>query len=93
AQSAKVLDEAIAARSTFETEHRAVRLDGTVRWTHGWARPRLDHQGAVSGFVGVVADIADRASPTTNGSVFWPTPWRPAPRPTSPAAMPSGPPP
>lgn len=60
AQSAKVLDEAIAARSTFETEHRVVRPDGTVRWTHGWARPRLDHQGAVSGFVGVVADITDR---------------------------------
>jgi len=60
AQSAKVLDEAIAARSTFETEHRVVRPDGTVRWTHGWARPRLDRHGAVTGFVGVVADITDR---------------------------------
>lgn len=60
AESAKVLDEAVATRSTFETEHRVVRPDGTVRWTHNWARPRIDHRGAVTGFVGVVADITDR---------------------------------
>ena len=60
AESAKVLEEAIVTRSTFESEHRVLRPDGTVRWTHGWARPRLDRHGAVTGFVGVVADITDR---------------------------------
>ena len=45
-----------AAAKPYETEHRVVLPDGSIRWTHGWAAPRFDEAGLV-GFTGVVADV------------------------------------
>lgn len=44
----------------YETEHRVVRPDGSIRWTHGWARPLFDDAGRLLAFIGVVADITER---------------------------------
>ena len=54
------VEEARATASGYEVEHRIVRADGTVRWTHCWAKPRLDDGGCVVGYIGVVADVTDR---------------------------------
>lgn len=49
-----------AAGAAYETEHRIVRPDGTLRWTHGWARPIFDDAGDLTTYIGVVADITDQ---------------------------------
>lgn len=58
--AAEVAAEALHTCTRYEVEHRIVRPDGTVRRTHGWARPLLDDQGEVAAFIGVVADVTAR---------------------------------
>ena len=52
--------DARAAGRPFEVEHRIIRADGAVRWTHGWAQPLFDDEGHLISFIGVVADVTDR---------------------------------
>lgn len=59
-EAAEVARRARSAATAYETEHRIVRPDGTVRWTHGWARPLFDEAGEVHTYIGVVADITDQ---------------------------------
>jgi sigma-B regulation protein RsbU (phosphoserine phosphatase) len=59
ADAATAAAAARAERRPFETEHRIVRADGTVRWTHGWAQPLFEDGEPVS-YIGVVADVTDQ---------------------------------
>ncbi|MBW4538462.1 MAG: PAS domain-containing protein [Myxacorys chilensis ATA2-1-KO14] len=52
--------EAIRTKSTFELEHRIIRLDGTVGWTFSRAIPLLDAQGEIIEWFGAAGDVTDR---------------------------------
>ncbi len=54
------LEEAFARRQAFEREHRIVRPDGSVRWIHTQAHPRMDAEGRIAGYVGTSLDISER---------------------------------
>lgn len=58
--AASVAAEARRAGRRYETEHRIIRADGLVRWTHGWARPLFGDDGELTAFIGVVADVTAR---------------------------------
>lgn len=55
-----VISEAIGTKSLFELEHRVVRVDGSLGWTHSRALPLLDAAGDLSGWLGTARDITDR---------------------------------
>ena len=48
------------AGQVVESEHRAVRPDGTVRWVHVTSNPVLDADGRVTRVAGTVEDITPR---------------------------------
>ena len=52
-----VLDRAIKTRSNFDLEHRVLREDGTVGWTHSRAIPILDASGQVAEWFGSADDV------------------------------------
>ncbi|WP_371766110.1 ATP-binding protein [Massilia sp.] len=58
------IHEAIAAairtKSTFELEHRVLRLDGSVGWTYSRAVPMLDARGEIEEWIGAASDITER---------------------------------
>jgi signal transduction histidine kinase/CheY-like chemotaxis protein len=54
------IGEAIRSRSTFELEHRVLRLDGSVGWTYSRAIPVKDASGAIVEWFGAASDITDR---------------------------------
>lgn len=56
----EVINEAIRARSTFEMEHRVLRIDGSVGWTFSRAVPLRDADGEVVEWFGTASDITDR---------------------------------
>jgi two-component system CheB/CheR fusion protein len=55
-----VIDEAIRSKSTFEFEHRVLRIDGSVGWTHSRAVPILDDAGEIVEWFGAASDITAR---------------------------------
>ncbi|GJD94400.1 PAS domain-containing protein [Methylobacterium iners] len=57
---AAAIEAAVAARSTFDLEHRVRRADGSVGWTHSRAVPILDRGGAVVEWFGAASDVTDR---------------------------------
>lgn len=54
------IEEAIRTRTTFELEHRVLRLDGTPGWTFSRAIPILDEDGEIAEWFGAAADVTDR---------------------------------
>jgi len=55
-----VINEAIHTRSVFDLEHRVLRVDGTLGWTHSRAIPILDEQGGVIEWLGMASDVTRR---------------------------------
>lgn len=49
-----------AEQRVFRSEYRFRRGDGTVRWVAGQASATHDESGAVTGFIGTLADITER---------------------------------
>ena len=47
-------------RNAPEVEYRLVRPDGGLVWVTGSARPLVDEDGRIAGFVGTVVDITER---------------------------------
>ena len=61
---AMVLDtvqQAVKDKARYTTEHRVVWPDGTVRWLQGKGQVTLSDSGEVTGTMGCVADITERA--------------------------------
>jgi PAS domain S-box-containing protein len=54
------ISEAIRTRTTFELEHRVLRVDGTEGWTFSRAIPLLDEKGDVVEWFGAASDITAR---------------------------------
>ena len=54
------IDRAIAAKDTFELEHRVLRRDGTIGWTFSRAIPLLDKVGEISEWFGAATDVTVR---------------------------------
>jgi len=53
----EVIQEAIRTKSTFELEHRVLRLDGTLGWTWTRAVPVLDERGEILEWFGTASDL------------------------------------
>ena len=60
AQVREAIAAAIAARATFELEHRIIRPDGTIGWTSSRAVPIVDAHGRIVEWYGVARDITTR---------------------------------
>jgi PAS domain S-box-containing protein len=54
------INEGIRARSTFQLEHRVIRVDGTPGWTFSRAVPLLDDKGEILEWFGAASDITQR---------------------------------
>ncbi len=54
------IDIAIERKVPFDLEHRVLRLDGSLGWTHSRAVPVLDADGVVSEWIGAARDITQR---------------------------------
>ncbi|MUG98547.1 PAS domain-containing protein [Scytonema sp. UIC 10036] len=54
------IQEAIRTKSTFELEHRVIRLEGTIGWTFSRAIPVLNARGEVIEWFGAASDVTDR---------------------------------
>ncbi|MEO8017051.1 MAG: ATP-binding protein [Pseudomonadota bacterium] len=51
---------AICDKSVFDVQHRILRTDGTVGWTHSRAVPMLGADGEITEWVGMATDITGR---------------------------------
>jgi len=51
---------AIRCKSVFEVEHRIIRADGSLGWTHSRAVPMLDANGEIIEWIGMATDITSR---------------------------------
>jgi len=51
------IGQAVRMRTTFELEHRVVRLNGTPGWTHSRAVPIFDEAGELVEWFGMASDI------------------------------------
>lgn len=56
----EAINQAIAAKTPFELEHRVIRLDGSLGWTFSRAIPRLDERGDIVKWFGAARDISER---------------------------------
>jgi PAS domain S-box-containing protein len=54
------IEQAIRTRSLFELEHRVIRPDGSIGWTHSRAAPILDHLGNITEWFGTARDVTHR---------------------------------
>lgn len=54
------INEAIRTKGIFELEHRVVRADGSMGWTHSRAVPLLDENGEIVEWFGSADDITER---------------------------------
>ncbi len=60
AQVLAAIEEAIRNKAPFDLEHRVIRLNGGVGWTHSRAVPILDTHGETIEWFGAARDITDR---------------------------------
>jgi PAS domain S-box-containing protein len=51
---------AIRDKAVFELEHRVIRTDGSIGWTHSRAVPMIDASGAIIEWIGMASDITQR---------------------------------
>lgn len=56
----QAIQRAVADKSTYEQEHRFVRVDGSVGWTMSRAVPMLDAAGEVVEWFGTATDVTSR---------------------------------
>jgi PAS domain S-box-containing protein len=66
----RVLDavqEAIRKKGVFELEHRVIRADGSIGWSHSRAVPMLGTDGEITEWIGMASDIT--ASKTAERSL------------------------
>ena len=54
------VQRAIHTKSTFELEHRIIRIDGTLGWTFSRAVPVLNAQGEIIEWLGSARDVTTR---------------------------------
>ena len=54
------INEAIAHKTTFDFEHRVIRVDGSLGWVHSKAIPFLDGRGEIVEWFGAATDITPR---------------------------------
>ncbi|MGG6293349.1 PAS domain S-box protein [Leptolyngbya sp. AN02str] len=54
------VQEAVRHKTTFELEHRVIRLDGSIGWTFSRAVPLLNEQGEIVEWLGTASDVSDR---------------------------------
>ncbi len=54
------IDEAVAGKCMFESEHRIRRADGSMGWTFARAIPMLDDSGAIEEWFGAASDVTQR---------------------------------
>ncbi|QEH35521.1 Oxygen sensor histidine kinase NreB [Aquisphaera giovannonii] len=52
--------DSIEGKRPFDLEHRVIRADGTVGWTHSRAVPILDDRGEIVEWFGAARDVTDR---------------------------------
>lgn len=62
----EAIEQAIAARSTYEKEYRTISRDGTIRSVIARGKVREDTAGKVSSFSGIIFDITERKSAENN---------------------------
>jgi chemotaxis family two-component system sensor kinase Cph1 len=55
-----IIREAISTKNVFDLEHRVIRVDGSLGWTHSHAVPLLDAGGEISGWFRTARDITER---------------------------------
>ena len=55
-----VIQEAVAAKSVFQLEHRVRQADGQVGWTFSRAVPMLNEAGEIQEWFGAATDVTDR---------------------------------
>lgn len=60
AQVMQAIESAIATKGAFELEHRVIRPDGSLGWTHSRAIPILDEADAVIEWFGTASDVTHR---------------------------------
>ncbi|MHB8110703.1 MAG: PAS domain-containing protein, partial [Syntrophorhabdaceae bacterium] len=53
------INKAISTKSTFELEHRVLRVDGTTGWTFSRAVPMIDENGEIAEWFGTATDITE----------------------------------
>jgi PAS domain S-box-containing protein len=58
-QMLRVIDEAVAQRSSYGVGYRVLRPDGTVRWLAGSGRVTVDADGRPTGTIGCARDVTD----------------------------------
>ena len=51
------IEAAVRDKSVFEFEHRVIRADGTLGWTHSRAVPILDPEGNIVEWLGAASDV------------------------------------
>ncbi|MCW4000855.1 MAG: PAS domain S-box protein [Candidatus Bathyarchaeota archaeon] len=54
------IQHAIDTKADFELEHRVIRADESVGWTHSHAMPLLDKHGLIVEWLGTAKDITER---------------------------------
>jgi len=54
------IDAAIRDRRVFDLEHRVIRADGTLGWTHSRALPMTGPDGQIVEWIGMATDITAR---------------------------------
>ncbi|HUG13397.1 MAG TPA: ATP-binding protein, partial [Thermomicrobiales bacterium] len=54
------ITRAIEGKTTFELEHRVIRTDGRLGWTHSRAIPTLDARGDIVEWFGAASDVTAR---------------------------------
>ena len=56
----QAIREAVGSRSTFELEHRVLRVDGTFGWAFSRAIPLLDEGSEITEWFGAASDVTER---------------------------------
>ncbi len=54
------VERAVAQKDVLELEHRVIRIDGSIGWTHTRAIPVLDDNGQLLEWFGAASDITSR---------------------------------
>lgn len=52
--------EAIEQKTVFDLEHRVIRIDGSLGWTHSRAIPIIDTDGEIVEWFGAARDVSER---------------------------------
>ncbi|KTC93410.1 sensor histidine kinase [Legionella cincinnatiensis] len=56
----QAIQKAIQSRDVFELEHRVIRVDGSLGWTHSRAIPILNKNGEIVEWFGTASDVSRR---------------------------------